>query len=122
MPLRDSRPVMDAGTAEGINAQMKFCAANDVHVNHVAKVVDIGSDVVMPMRRRGAQRLRVRNSLHARKPRFQQFIRFCLDPTGDDVSAGPPFGGLYLKPPSCGGLCEGVMTIPSASPVVRPRL
>jgi hypothetical protein len=29
---------------------------------------------------------------------------------------------LYLKPPSCGGLCDGVMTIPSASPVVRPRL
>ena len=29
------------------------------------------------------------------------------------VSAGPPFGGLYLKPPSSGGLCEGVITIPS---------
>ena len=31
------------------------------------------------------------------------------------VSAGPPLGGLYLKPPSSGGLCEGVMTMPSAS-------
>ena len=31
------------------------------------------------------------------------------------VSAGPPLGGLYLKPPSSGGLCEGVMTTPSAS-------
>ena len=30
------------------------------------------------------------------------------------VSAGPPFGGLYLKPPSSGGLCEGVITMPSA--------
>src|SRR5690625_809688 len=30
------------------------------------------------------------------------------------VSAGPPCGGLYLKPPSRGGLCEGVTTIPSA--------
>ena len=36
--------------------------------------------------------------------------------------AGPPSGGLYLKPPSVGGLCEGVTTIPSASPPVRPRL
>jgi len=26
-------------------------------------------------------------------------------------SAGPPLGGLYLKPPSAGGLCEGVTTI-----------
>ena len=36
------------------------------------------------------------------------------------VSAGPPSGGLYLKPPSQGGLWEGVMTTPSARPVVRP--
>jgi len=38
------------------------------------------------------------------------------------VSAGPPFGGLYLKPPSRGGLCEGVTTMPSARSVLRPRL
>src|SRR3954453_1073582 len=38
------------------------------------------------------------------------------------VSAGPPLGGLYLKPPSRGGLCDGVTTMPSASPVERPRL
>ena len=30
------------------------------------------------------------------------------------VPAGPPCGGLYLKPPSVGGLCEGVTTMPSA--------
>ena len=36
------------------------------------------------------------------------------------VSAGPPLGGLYLNPPSAGGLCDGVMMIPSASPAVRP--
>ena len=30
------------------------------------------------------------------------------------VPAGPPSGGLYLKPPSVGGLCDGVTTIPSA--------
>ena len=32
------------------------------------------------------------------------------------VSAGPPCGGLYLKPPSDGGLCDGVTTMPSARP------
>ena len=39
-------------------------------------------------------------------------------------SAGPPCGGLYLKPPSLGGLCEGVTTMPSANPdpVSRPAL
>ncbi len=30
------------------------------------------------------------------------------------VPAGPPSGGLYLNPPSVGGLCDGVTTIPSA--------
>ena len=30
------------------------------------------------------------------------------------VPAGPPSGGLYLNPPSGGGLCDGVTTIPSA--------
>src|SRR5450759_5121997 len=38
------------------------------------------------------------------------------------VSAGPPFGGLYLKPPSRGGLCDGVTTMPSARWSLRPRL
>src|SRR5881296_1859473 len=38
------------------------------------------------------------------------------------MSAGPPLGGLYLKPASSGGLCEGVTTIPSARCAWRPRL
>ena len=38
------------------------------------------------------------------------------------VSAGPPLGGLYLKPPSCGGLWLGVITIPSATPSTPARL
>ena len=38
------------------------------------------------------------------------------------VSAGPPLGGLYLNPPSSGGLCDGVTTIPSARWSVPPRL
>lgn len=37
-------------------------------------------------------------------------------------AAGPPLGGLYLNPPSAGGLCEGVTTTPSARCPVRPRL
>src|SRR6267143_5020260 len=38
------------------------------------------------------------------------------------VSAGPPLVGLYLKPPSSGGLWDGVMTMPSAKPEVRAAL
>jgi hypothetical protein len=47
--------------------------------------------------------------------------RSCTQPV-TSVSAGPPLGGLYLKPPSSGGLCDGVTTMPSARRPVRPRL
>ena len=48
------------------------------------------------------------------------FARFWIAPV-TRVSAGPPLGGLYLNPPSSGGLCDGVITTPSASPADRPR-
>ena len=39
--------------------------------------------------------------------------RLAIHPVASE-SAGPPCGGLYLKPPSPGGLWLGVTTIPSA--------
>ena len=39
-----------------------------------------------------------------------------------DPSAGPPLVILYLKPPSSGGLWEGVMTTPSERPSFLSRL
>ena len=56
-------------------------------------------------------------------PRISSLARAAITLVASE-SAGPPWGGLYLNPPSWGGLCEGVTTIPSASPapVVRPWL
>jgi len=48
--------------------------------------------------------------------RSSSFARVAIQPVTSE-SAGPPCGGLYLKPPSRGGLCDGVTTMPSASPV-----
>jgi hypothetical protein len=50
-----------------------------------------------------------------RPPVMSSFARFSIHFVAV-VSAGPPLVGLYLKPPSSGGLCEGVMTMPSESP------
>src|SRR5690606_16289562 len=44
--------------------------------------------------------------------RRSSFARSAIQPVASDP-AGPPCGGLYLKPPSRGGLCDGVTTIPS---------
>ena len=53
----------------------------------------------------------------------QQLVGAILDRASwCSVSAGPPEGGLYLKPPSSGGLCDGVITTPSASPAVAPAV
>jgi hypothetical protein len=49
----------------------------------------------------------------AQPPAISSLARFSIQPVAS-VSAGPPWGGLYLMPPSWGGLCEGVMTMPSA--------
>ena len=49
---------------------------------------------------------------------MSSLARFAIQLVASE-SAGPPCGGLYLKPPSWGGLCDGVITMPSASPSAR---
>ena len=85
-----------------------------------AEVVHVRVEVVVPVGRGRAQRLLVRNALHAGERGLEQLVGPRLDPAVTSVSAGPPLGGLYLKPPSSGGLCDGVITIPSASPARAP--
>ena len=46
-------------------------------------------------------------------PRRISLARSWIQPVMS-LPAGPPSGGLYLKPPSRGGLCDGVTTTPSA--------
>ncbi len=59
-----------------------------------------------------AKRVRVTPSSPAA---MSALARSAIHPVAS-VSAGPPCGGLYLNPPSRGGLCDGVTTIPSARP------
>ena len=49
----------------------------------------------------------------ARRSARYALARSCTGPVMSPP-AGPPSGGLYLKPPSRGGLCDGVTTMPSA--------
>ena len=76
----------------------------------------------MFVRRRGPPRPLEGHALDPCQPGADQVVGAVLDHRVAPVSAGPPLGGLYLKPPSSGGLCDGVMTTPSARPAARPRL
>jgi len=70
-----------------------------------------GSDKVLRVRRRRLESGIETDALNAFIPVAQQFVRTVLNPIVTSVSACPPFGGLYLKPPSLGRLCEGVTTM-----------
>ena len=89
--------------------------ADGIHIDDIVQVLDIGQDEILlrewslpssPLRTARASRWRLpfASSSFARS-----WIHFVTS-----VSAGPPLGGLYLKPPSSGGLCDGVITMPSA--------
>ena len=120
--LGDPRPVMHAGAAQRIHAHANAGDADGIEIDHAAQVADVGVEKIVLARGGGAHAPARRDSAYAGQAVGQQRIGlFSIQPV-TPVSAGPPFGGLYLKPPSSGGLCEGVMTMPSASPVARPRL
>ncbi len=89
----------------------------------LAQVLDVGRDEILGVGRRGLQRRRVGRPAPRPRcpPRSSALARSWIHRV-TSVSAGPPLGGLYLKPPSSGGLCDGVITMPSARCSRRPRL
>ena len=119
----DRLPVVHRRAAERVHAQLQAGGADRVHVDDVPQVVDIGQDEIFLVRGRCLERRGERHALHARHCR-PAAARWPGPATQlvTSVSAGPPLVGLYLKPPSSGGLCDGVMTMPSARCSLRPRL
>ena len=99
---------------------LRRAAAERRHVDDGAEPVD----VVVDVRRSGAWSARRRARSYGMRctPRSPA-ARNCVGALSSihlvtSVSAGPPDGGSYLKPPESGGLCEGVMTMPSARPAL----
>lgn len=75
----------------------------------------------MAMKVVGFERARVRNARNAGKI-LLKIIGGSFNPAGNISIGWATIGGLYLKPPSEGGLCEGVITMPSANPLLRSLL
>ena len=94
-------------------------AADRHHVDDVSEILYIGADEVVFVRR-WRHDAPVREGFAALPPRrpISSLARVSIQRV-TSVSAGPPLGELYLKPPLSGGLCEGVMTMPSARPRCR---
>ena len=104
----DRLPVVHGGAAERIDAELEAGAADGLHVDDVAQIVDVGQDEIFLVRRLAASRAaangtRLTPALPSRSSSLARSSIHCVT----SVSAGPPCGGLYLKPPSSGGLCDG---------------
>ena len=113
---------MDAGAAEGIDGEVERGVCEGVEVDDVGEVGDVGGDEVVAVGGVGGEGAGVGDALDAVRgwSAMRSLARFSIHLVAV-VSAGPPLGGLYLKPPSSGGLCEGVMTMPSARLAWRVR-
>ena len=113
-------PVVDARAAQRIDRQLETRAADGVEIEDGTQVAHVCVQEIVPVRGRGAQRLLEGHPLHRGQTVVSNsFARRSMNPVMS-APAGPPCGGLYLKPPSSGGLCDGVTTMPSARPSVRP--
>jgi hypothetical protein len=118
----DRFPVRQRCSAQRVDAKLEAGAADRIHVNDILEIANVRQDEIFLVRGRGLIAFRKRNTLDPSISRSQQFVRTILTQRVTSVSAGPPLVGLYLKPPSSGGLCDGVITMPSARCSLRPRL
>ena len=105
VPLRDRLPVGDARATEGVDSEPESGPSDRLHGDDHRQLVHVRGEVVAAG---SLDRVFVGRSPHAVQPRPQEFVGGVLDPLVTALAAGPPWGGLYLKPPSSGGLCDGV--------------
>ena len=76
----DRLPIMDRGAAKRIHAQHETRLADDLHVDHVPKVLNIGQDEIFLTRGCRLARLLERHALDAGVAFPQQCIRTILRP------------------------------------------
>ena len=93
----NSPPVVDASASERIHAQADLRAPNGVHVDHIAKVADVGRKVVVLMCRAGAKSLLVRYPQYVPKAPRQKLVRLCFNPSGDAALRGTAVGRVVFK-------------------------
>ena len=97
MLLGDAPPVVHAGAAERIDAHADLRVADQRKVDDVAEVGDVRAEVVVPVRRRRAQRLRAGKSPDAGERGLEKGVGRSLDPARDIGARGTTVGGVVLE-------------------------
>lgn len=62
--LSNRLPVVDPGATERIHPQAELRAANGIHVDYMGEIRNVRIEIVVPVRRRGAQRFLERHPFH----------------------------------------------------------
>ena len=119
--VRDRSPVVRRRAAQGIDADLDAGRADGLHVDDVGQVLHVGQDEIdlvdewppgSPARKACASRRGCR--------RAQQLVGPVLDPVRDVGVRRAAVGRVVLEAAVAGGLCDGVMTMPSARPPCAP--
>jgi hypothetical protein len=95
--LGDAAPVAYARASERVDTEAQARAANDVEIDHVAQVLDVGIQVVMAVCGRGTQGARKGHALHALELGFQQRVGLARDPVRDRRIGGAAIGGIVFE-------------------------
>jgi hypothetical protein len=110
---------MDARAAQRIDADPHPGRADRVHVNDVREVADICTNVIVAVDTGRFARAIVRDSPNTIELFLEERVRAALDPRCYVSIGWSTIWRVVLEAAVLGGLCEGVMTIPSAKPLLR---
>src|SRR5438876_12398626 len=91
---RDGSPIVDAGPTEWVHAQAQPRALDRRHIDDVPQIADVRVEIVVPVRRGGAERLLVWYAFHAFEAALQQLVRPGFNPAGDTGIGRSPIGGV----------------------------
>src|SRR6185503_6011666 len=97
--LLDRLPIGHARTAQRIDTDLQPGISDDVDVHDRCEIVDVWSEVVVTMRRRGAPCSLIRDSDDACEIFGQEPIRFALDPPSGSGLRRPSVRRVVLESP-----------------------
>ena len=105
--LGNRAPIVNAGATQRIHAHADVGAANRIHIEHIAEIVDICIEKIVAVGRAGAQGLLVRNSAHALEAALQKRISPGFNPSRDVVVRRPAVGRVVFEAAIVGRVVRG---------------
>jgi len=105
--LGDARPVVDSSSSERIDSQLQCGVGEDVEVDDVCQIVDVGGDVVVAVGRGGCESPAVGRALYVSQASGYEVVGSVLDPLGRGGVGGASVGWVVLEATVLGRVVGG---------------